>query len=314
MVGELYGDEDNRRTAGFSIFYLGINIGSLFSPFIVGWLCDHYGFHAGFSAAAVGKPALKRLGSAVVVLLLLAVSVSALLHGGLGIQSVIDTISYVWLAVPIGFFFVMLRSPRVTAPERRRVLAYIPLFIAAMFFWMIFEQASSTMTTFAANRTDLDFFGVGIRPEFFQSVNPAAIICLTPLFALLWQRLGEHGLALGYKFSIGLFLAGFSFVIMAAASYLTDGKASSLWLVGAYVVQSVGELCLSPVGLAATTLLAPLAFRNQTMALWLLSSAAGQAITAQTISATAGVSDTAYFDGLAAVAIVASFVLVGLTP
>src|SRR5690606_5672694 len=145
------------------------------------------------------------------------------------------------------------------------------------------------------DRTELELFGIGLSPAFFQSVNPASIIILAPVFAWIWTRTGDRP-PTAYKFVMGLTLAALSFLFLSAMSAVFEGELAPPWvLIGGFVIQTLGELCLSPVGVAATTLLAPRAFRGQAMALWFLSSAAGQAITAQTIEATEGVSDTRYF-------------------
>ncbi|MEK8228270.1 oligopeptide:H+ symporter [Oerskovia sp. M15] len=189
----------------------------------------------------------------------------------------------------------MFRSPKVTAPERSRLTAYIPLFVAAMLFFMIFEQAATTLSSFAQNRSELSFFGIAIEPAFFQSVNPFTIVVLAPVFAWIWVKTNDRP-PTAVKFAMGLTLAALSFVWLSAASAIfADEKAPAWVLVSVYVIQTLGELCLSPVGLAATTLLAPKAFRSQAMALWFLAPAAGQAITAQIVQVTAGASDTAYF-------------------
>jgi POT family proton-dependent oligopeptide transporter len=344
MVGELYARGDSRRDSAFSIFYMGINIGSFTAPFLVGAARSWGGYHAGFVVAAVGmavalvffvagsrylgkaggtapnpvlpeeRPALLRgllviLGGVVVV-----AAIAAVVSGGFGLTTFIDTMSYLAFIAPVAYFVIMYRSPKVTDAERPRVLAYIPLFVAAMLFWMIFEQAATTLAAFAANRTDLDLFGATIKPEFFQSVNPLSIIILAPVFAWIWARTGDRP-ATATKFAFGLGLAAVSFLVMSAASALIgDGKAPAWVLVLVYVIQTLGELCLSPVGLAATTLLAPRAFRNQAMAVWFLAPAAGQAITAQLISATEGTSDTVYFGGIGAVALLFAFGLLALSP
>ncbi|KQT96607.1 peptide MFS transporter [Sanguibacter sp. Leaf3] len=328
MVGELYGRDDERRDSGFSIFYMGINIGSFTAPFLVGLARSIGGYHAGFAVAAVGmglalvafvlgraqlggagdhvanpltaadRPMLVRGGLGLVLLLALAalgaLAATSLSTGELsfGTSGIVNMISYLAFAAPIIYFVVMLRSPKVTAPERSRVRAYIPLFVAAMLFWMIFEQAASSMSAYAESRTRLDVLGLTIQPEFFQSVNPALIILLAPVFALLWMRLGRRGPSTAVKFGIGLALASLSFLFLAGMTALAgDGLVSSWVLIGTYALQTLGELCLSPVGLAATTMLAPVAFRSQSMALWFLAPAAGQAITAQIVSATSDLTE-----------------------
>jgi POT family proton-dependent oligopeptide transporter len=345
MVGTLYEDGDKRRDSAFSIFYMGINIGSFSAPFVVGFLRREFGFHVAFAAAAVGmtlalvayvlgrrtlhgrgdtppnpltaedRPTMLKITGAVVALLVVVFGVSAWISGGVGPKPVVDAISYLCFLAPIAYFTMLLRSPLVTPTEKQQVRAYIPLFVAAMLFFMLFEQAATTLTTFAADRTSLELVGISISPEFFQSVNPFSIIVLAPVFAAVWIKLGDRGPGIGQKFATGLLLAGISFAIMGVASAVTgDGLASPLWLVLVYVVQTLGELFLSPVGLAATTALAPKAFLSQMMALWFLAPAAGQAITAQLVQATEGASDSAYFGGLAVVTIVFALALYFLSP
>src|SRR5689334_16406364 len=221
MVGTLYSDGDERRDSAFSIFYMGINIGSFSAPFVVGFLRREFGFHVAFAAAAVGmtlaliayllgrrtlhgrgdtppnpltaadRPGMIKVSVAVVALLLVVFFLSAALSGGFGPKPVVDAISYLCFLAQIAYFTMLLRSPLVTPVERQRVRAYIPLFIAAMLFFMVFEQAATTLTSFAADRTNLDLFGVEISPEFFQSINPFSIIVLAPVFAVIWIKLGD---------------------------------------------------------------------------------------------------------------------------
>ncbi|WP_083649248.1 peptide MFS transporter [Cellulosimicrobium sp. CUA-896] len=344
MVGELYARDDPRRDSAFSIFYMGINIGSFIAPFLVGAARAWGGYHAGFAVAAVGmavalvffvagrrylgqagahvpnpvrreeRGAITRIFLAIAGGMVVVGLIAVVVAGGFGIDTFIDTMSYLAFLAPIAYFVVMYRSPRVTDAERPRVIAYIPLFVAAMLFWMIFEQAATTLSEFARDRTQLSIVGVTISPEFFQSINPAAIIVLAPVFAWIWIRTGDRP-STASKFALGLTLAAVSFLGLALASALVgDGRAPAWVLAGVYVVQTLGELCLSPVGLAATTLLAPRAFRSQAMAVWFLAPAAGQAITAQLVQVTEDVSDTAYFGGIGAVTLLFAVALFALAP
>jgi POT family proton-dependent oligopeptide transporter len=344
MVGELYDRGDPRRDGGFSIFYMGINIGSLAAPFLVGLARAWGGYHAGFAVAAVGMalaltffvagrrllggagdtvtnplqphegPAVLRWGIVGVVAIAAIVAVVQLVTGGSLLTTFIDTMSILAFLTPVLYFFVMYRSPRVTEHERSRVLAYIPLFVAAMIFWMIFEQAATTMAAFAKNRTQLSIFGATIAPELFQSINPALIVILAPVFAMIWDRL-EGRPHTAVKFSLGLGLAALSFLFLSAMSAVYADALAPPWVLGlTYLLQTLGELCLSPVGLAATTLLAPAAFRSQAMALWFLAPAAGQAITAQLVQVTAGASDSAYFGWIGVVALAFALILLALAP
>lgn len=266
---------------------MGINIGSFTAPFLVGAARAWGGYHAGFLVAAVGmavalaffvaggkylgraggtapnpvrrdeRPALLRGLLVIVAGIVVVGAIAAVVAGGFNLDTFIDTMSYLAFIAPVAYFIVMYRSPKVTDAERPRVIAYIPLFVAAMLFWMIFEQAATTLAAFAADRTELSFFGVTISPEFFQSVNPASIIILAPVFAWIWTKTQDRP-PTATKFAMGLGLAAASFLVMSLASAaIGDGKAPAWVLVVVYVIQTLGELCLSPVGLAATTLLAP---------------------------------------------------------
>jgi POT family proton-dependent oligopeptide transporter len=344
MVGELYEREDGRRDSGFSIFYMGINIGSLVAPIVVGVARAAGGYHAGFACAAVGmaialvffvagrrmlgeagkaapnpltpaeRPALIRTGLVIVGVIVAVLLTARIVSGAFGVTTMIDTLSVLAFAAPVAYFVVMFRSPKVTSNERSRLMAYIPLFISAMLFWMIFEQAATTLASYAADRTQLSVLGWTVAPELFQSVNPAAIVLLAPVFAWLWVKL-DRPPATAAKFAIGLTLAALSFLFLAGASALAGSGKSPAWvMIVVYVIQTLGELCLSPVGLAATTLLAPRAFRGQAMALWFLAPAAGQAITAQLVTATEGTSDTVYFGGIGVVALASGLALFALAP
>lgn len=345
MVGELYERSDPRRQSAFSIFYMGINLGSFLSPIVVGAVRNAWGYHAGFVVAAIGmafalvcfvggrkllagagqrienpitaeeRPQVLRrlafIGLGVVVLY----GVVALLNGSFGLVAVIDSLSYLAFVTPVLFFAVIYRSPKVTTPERSRLLAYIPLFVAAMLFFMIFEQAATTLSTYARDETILSFlWWDNINPETFQSINPLGIILLAPVFAWIWLKTKDRP-ATPYKFAIGLALAALSFLFLAAASAVAGGGKTGAWVLGVvYLIQTIGELCLSPVGLAATTLLAPAAYRGQAMALWFLAPAAGQAITAQLVQVTDGMESTPFFGGIGVVGMVFAGIVAALGP
>ncbi|GIL30601.1 peptide ABC transporter permease [Actinocatenispora comari] len=326
VVGDLYSRRDARRDAGFSIFYMSTNIGAFIAPIVVGALANGYNYHAGFSFAAFGmalalvlyvvlgrwmgtagtrahnpitpaerRPIATRFGiGAIVVVLVLG---GMVLGGVFTVGWVIDIISVLSVALPVAYFVVMLRSPRTTPDERSRVRAYIPLFVGSMFFWMIEEQGSVVLATFAKQRTNLHLGSFDIPPSWFQSINPLAIVLLAPLFALLWTKLGDRQPRTPRKFAAGMFLAGLSYLLMTGPGLIngTSVPASPFWLVGSFVIVILGELCLSPVGLSATTKLAPVAFASQTMSLWFLSDAAAQGISAQIVPVFDPDTEVAYF-------------------
>jgi proton-dependent oligopeptide transporter, POT family len=345
VVGEMYAENDNRRDAGFSIFYMGINLGAFISPLIVGSLMD-YSFHAGFSIAAIGmfvglimfvltkkknlglagttvsnplSPAEKKkvftiIGIAVVVIVILAVI--AISTGYLTFETFVNLIGILGILIPTMYFIVMYRSKKTTDVERSRLIAYIPLFIASVMFWAIQEQGSTILASYADTRTQLNFAGIKISPAWFQSLNPLFIITLAPVFAWLWVKLGKYEPTIPQKFSLALLFAGLSFIVILLPAYFggTESLVNPLWLVLSYLIVVLGELCLSPVGLSATTKLAPAAFSAQTMSLWFLSSAAAQAINAQIVKFYTPETEMAYFGIIGGASLVLGILLLMMAP
>ena len=346
IVGDMYAEGDNRRDSGFSIFYMGINMGAFISPLIIGWVGENYSFHLGFSIAAVGMfiglvvyfvTQKKFLGLAgvevpnplsqqekkktilIVVLAIIAILVIGFILNATGnltmaIFSLI--ITTLGVLIPTIFFIVMYRSPKTTKDEKSRVLAYIPLFIAAVMFWAIQEQGATILATYADTRTDLTVGSFKIPVAWFQSLNPLFIIMLAPVFAWVWLKLGSRQPSTPKKFAISLFFAGASFLVMIFPASMSNGTelVSPWWLVLSFFLVVVGELLLSPVGLSATTKLAPAAFAAQTMSLWFLTSAAAQAINAQLVRIYEAVTEITYFGTLGAISIALGILLLILTP
>ncbi|WP_404292977.1 peptide MFS transporter [Cytobacillus kochii] len=345
VVGDIYSENDSRRDAGFSIFYMGINLGGFLSPLIVGSLMDT-SFHLGFGVAAVGmfvglvtfqvtkkkylglagtqvpnplatnekKRVFTQIGLGIlIVAILVAVGIPT---GYLTFESLVFIVGILGVGIPIIYFTVMYRSKKTTDVERSRLIAYIPLFIAAVMFWAIQEQGSTILASYADNRTDLEFMGITISPAWFQSLNPLFIIVLAPMFAWLWVKLGDRQPTIPQKFSLGLLFAGLSFIVILVPGYFAaDGAlVSPLWLVLSYFIVVLGELCLSPVGLSATTKLAPTAFSAQTMSLWFLASAAAQAINAQVVRFYSAETEVLYFGIIGGLSIVLSLVLFLVAP
>lgn len=344
VVGDLYSKKDARRDAGFSLFYMSTNIGAFIAPLIVGALAN-INFHIGFAFAAFGmalalvlyvalgrlmgpagrkpcnritreerNPVLMRLAiiAVVVVLVLGGMAVG----GALTVGWIINLVTLLAIGLPITYFVMMFRSRRTTATERSRVLAYIPLFLGSVVFWMIEEQGSVVLAQFADQRTDLNLGGFKIPPAWFQSINPVAIVVLAPLFALLWTKWGRRQPTTPRKFSAGMVLAGISYLIMMGPGLIngTGIKASPFWLVASFVVVILGELCLSPVGLSATTKLAPVAFASQTMSLWFLSDAAAQGISAQIVPVFGPHTEVTYFAIVGGLTVALGIVLYFLAP
>jgi POT family proton-dependent oligopeptide transporter len=307
MVGRTYEENDPRRDAGFSIFYMSVNIGALFAPIITAflaqsdtfksWLADHgfdpaQSWHWGFGAAGVGMTiallvylrqmrSLARFGEApahrTANLRTIALVVACTVAGmALTMQS--DSPGYEWLrsiflVTPLAAiaFFVALGNV-----DSRRLAAVAVLFIASMLFWAIFEQAGITIALFADQLTRNEIAGIEYPSAWILSFNALFVILLAPLFAWAWVRLGSRQPSSPMKFTLGLFFLGLSFLLMVPAALLTaQGRVSPLWLVGLFFLQTVGELFLSPVGLSLMTRLVPTRLVGLILGVWFLAAAWG---------------------------------------
>jgi POT family proton-dependent oligopeptide transporter len=327
MVGSLYATEDARRDAGFSIFYMGINIGAFAAPLVCGFLAQSEQFrgflqgrgmnpanswHWGFGAAAVGMTlgliqyALggRRLGRAGLApahhgpadrakdrrsLLIGLAAFAALVVLGvllrLSVVQVTKYVGYALLLIPFVYFAYLFSRPW-TPEERKHLWAIVLFFVFAALFWSAFEQAGSTLNLFADRFTRLSFFGFGYPASWFQSVNSLFIILLAPVFAWLWVALARRRKepASPTKFAYGLFFVGIGFLVMVGAA-LTSGeqgvRVSPGWLLSVYLLHTIGELCLSPVGLSTMTKLAPARVVSQMMGVWFLASSVGNFVGGQ---------------------------------
>jgi len=320
IVGDLYPEGGARRDAGFSIFYMGINLGAFLGQIITGFLGETVGWHYGFGAAGVGmffgllvfgfsaRHTLGPIGEDVVrhpdpvvqakqekmVKLSLGIGlgilalVFALAASGaltLDAQRIGQSMTLVLVGLALGFFGYVFLAGGLNKDEMKRVGVIVVLFIFAAIFWSAFEQAPTSLNLFARDFTDRTVGSWTIPATWFQSVNSGFIIIFAPVFAALWVGLAKRGFDLSSptKFALGLFLAGIGFLLMiiAANKVVASGGTelvSPWWLVASYFFQTIGELCLSPVGLSSMTKLAPRKFVGQMMGIWFLASAVGNLI------------------------------------
>jgi POT family proton-dependent oligopeptide transporter len=302
MVGQMYRPDDRRRDAGFTIFYMGVNAGAFLGPLVCGYLgqSQRFGWHWGFGAAGVGMV----LGLTVYLwgrerhLPGIGVALprgaaradrepggQALLHGGGGAAA--GMLLAILLAGPSVLALAMGAAVGAAiavtvlgshGEQRRRVVSLFIVAFFVVFFWAAYEQAGSSMNLFADRNTDLRVGGFDVPSSWFQSLNPAVILLCAPLFAALWEALGRRGLepSTPAKMALGLALLGAGFLFMMAGGMRADrgGLVSPLWLTGAYVFHTFGELCLSPVGLSYVTRVAPARFASLLMGAWYLANAA----------------------------------------
>ncbi|MGE3526685.1 MAG: peptide MFS transporter, partial [Gemmatimonadales bacterium] len=358
IVGDLYGQEDVRRDAGFSIFYMGINLGAFISPLIVGWLAQsdgfktmldgmgispttswHWGFGVGAAGMALGlvqyvlgwkylgdagkQPSVAPdspegtrarkqfwLGAGGLAVLIGAVAV-LVMRGVLSVQAVTDAFTWLYAVIVVVFFAVLFALGNWTREERKRLIVIVVLFLGASVFWSAFEQAASTLNLFARDNTNNTVFGWAFPSSWFQSVNALMIIALAPVFAWLWVWLGKRDPSSPTKFSFGLLFVGLGFVVMVGAGAASAGgvRVSPMWLVITYLLHTIGELCLSPVGLSAMTKLAPERVKGMMMGVWFLAASVGNLIAGRVTGLYESFSLTQVFGAVAAFAIVAGIVM-----
>jgi POT family proton-dependent oligopeptide transporter len=265
LVGSLYERGDARRDAGFSIFYMGINLGATIGPLIAGYFAQNVNWHLGFACAGVG----------------MALGLVQYVMGKHRLQPAIARLEQHAAAAPGGQRGVADegQGARFTATEIKRMGAIFIFFLAAVLFWGAYEQAGSTLNLFADRYTRLEVFGFTFPSSWFQSVQPIFVIILAPMFGWLWVRLGPKEPSVPAKFAFALFFMALAFLILvpagAAAQSGAGVRVSPWWLVGSYFVSELGELCLSPIGLSAVTKLAPVRVVGLMMGVWFLSNSFG---------------------------------------
>lgn len=318
VVGELYARGDPRRDAGFTLFYMGINIGAALGPLVCSTLgeSERFGWHYGFAAAGAGmvtgllylRTTRERLGAAgrepslnaivpaeraqiaagwrrvALAMVLLVVAVVAVLMGLVPVDpvAVARRTGLLIGATAVLYFAWMFTFAGLSAAEKRRVALFAVLVMACALFWAGFEQTGSSLNLFAERYTDRLVWGFEIPAGWFQSLNPVFVLALAPLYASMWVRLAQRHLdpSTPVKFAIGLILLGLGFAVMIGAARLV-GHGDQVfpgWLVGTYLLHTMGELALSPVGLSATTKLAPRRYVGQMMGVWFLATALGNLI------------------------------------
>ncbi|WP_326765947.1 oligopeptide:H+ symporter [Streptomyces sp. NBC_01591] len=343
MVGHLYnGPDDPRRDGGFTVFYMGINLGAFAAPLIIGTVGEKVNWHLGFAIAAVGMAlglaqfliGTRHLSerSSVVPKPLSAEERRTTLRKGLlwlivavvfyGVLVATDVYTLNWALVPItvaGLLIpvaVLVRIKRdrdLSKTEQSKMSGYIWFFVAAAAFWMIYDQGGSTLSLFGESSTTNSLFGLDFPTSWYQSVNPVFIMALAPVVAWIWLALNRRGKepSTVVKFGSGLFLVGVSFLVfMMPLTMATDGdKVSPMWLVSIYFLQTVGELCLSPVGLSVTTKMAPAKYGSQMMGVWFLAVTAGDCTTSLLSLAGVDLNKTGIVGLEAALAIVAAFAI-----
>jgi POT family proton-dependent oligopeptide transporter len=347
IVGQLYPKGDPRRDSGFSIFYMGINIGALVSPIFCGYIGEKISWRLGFGAAGIGMLAglvqyllgSKYLGTAGLHPASTGDpeldrrqkrSAAIAVGSGLGFFAVLgilgatgivaftatmisDGLGWGLLGISVAVFAWMIFSRGWSPEERKRSTAILVLFVASALFWASFEQAGSSLNLFAERSTNRWVMGWEFPAGWFQFVQPIFVVLLAPVFAWLWLAMNRRKLepSSPTKFFAGLVWAGLAFAILVPAAYMTLGGAqvSLWWLVGTYLLQTLGELSLSPVGLSAMTKLAPERAAGFVMGIWFLSTAIGNWLAGKAASFYSSMPLTTLFSTVALITFAAAAVL-----
>ncbi len=315
IVGELYPEGGARRDAGFSVFYMGINLGAFLGPLLCGYFAETVNWHLGFALAGIGmvlgliqyrltgshlgelgmEPNIKmdEAGSSggnnrlAILFAIITVGLLALLQvlGAIDLftaEGLAQAVFYVIAVVVVLYFAYVMISGGLTEQERKRVFVIFLLVIAAAIFWSGFEQAGSALNLFAETYTQRLIGGWEMPASWLQSVNSFFIITLAPFFGALWINLARRNMnpRTPIKFALGLIFLGLGFLVMFFAAKLVTGgpKASMFFLIFTYFLHTVGELCLSPVGLSTTTKLAPKRYVGQMMGMWFVGTALGNLV------------------------------------
>ena len=276
IVGALYEPGDARRDAGFSIFYMGINLGAFIGPIIAGWLAQKVDWHLGFACAGVGMT----LGLVQYVL------------GRHRLQPAIERLAR--QPRPAAASAPVVPSPGAEPPgvlgftrtEWKRIAAMAVFFVFAAIFWGAYEQAGSSLNLFGDRYTTLRILGFNFPSSWYVSVQAIFVILLAPAFAWLWIRLGRYEPTTPTKFAFGLFFVGLSFLFLLIPAIAIQGtlgggealRVSPFWLIGCYFIQELGELSISPVGLSVFTKLSPVKIVGMMLGVWFLADAVGNKV------------------------------------
>jgi len=341
LVGDLYNPEDQRRDAGFSIFYVGINIGASTAPLVCSFLGEKINWHLGFAAAGIGmtfgliqyvmgrdrlaragKPpqqtsAMTRRNALKGALFMAAIS-AAVVFLYFGPEPVVKNKAWIMigaLALLIAWLFLAFLRPE----EKKPVAVIVILFLFSLIFYMCYEQAGSSFNLFARDFTNRNAFGREFPAGWYQAVPAVSVVVLAPVFAWFWLKLGDRQPSSPVKFSLGLLFVGLGAATLALASLFIGGgsKVGPWWLVGVYVLQTVGEICLYPVGLSTTTKLAPQRLAGLMMGVWFLSISFGNFAAGMAAGYFESNSQDALvglFSKVAAIPIIAAIALLALTP
>mgnify|MGYP002724273174 CR=1 FL=1 len=341
VVGDMYRRTDDRRDAAFSIYYMAVNIGGLLGPLVTGALWKTHGFHWGFGAAAVGMaigliqyvamrgstlkgvgvevpnplPRAQRLpylGGGIVVVVLV---VAAIATGLIPLEWLANIVTAIAAVGAVALFVILIGSSKTQDDERRRVISFIPMFLASVMFWALFQQQFTVIAIYSDQRLDRNIGGWEFPASWVQSINPLFIIIFAAVFAAMWVKLGKRQPSTPMKFALANLIMGVAALIFLL--FVGHQSTPLLAIVGILFLFTMAELLLSPVGQSLATKLAPEAFKTQMVALFFLTVSIGSALSgvlAAYYDPTDAGAERTYFLFLGIASIVVAIVIAGLSP
>lgn len=303
LVGSLYDEKDPRREAGFSIFYMGVNIGAFLGPLLTGILQQRIGFHIAFGAAAVGMalglviyltgrkkmpadaarvadplPRKKMWVLPASILGTVAIIAVLWMTGLMSKENLATWTACVSLGAAVVYFTVMLASSSITTVERSRVVSFIPYFIASIAFWSLYQQIFNVMTSYSENQLNRSLFGWEMPINWIQLIPPIFVIVLAPVFSAIWLKMGTRQPSAPVKAGLALVIIGGAFLMFLVYANAEKNSVPLLWVTLIFFLFVVAELLISPIGLSLSTRLAPKAFTSQMIAVFYLASGVGTAL------------------------------------
>ncbi|GAA1200400.1 peptide MFS transporter [Prauserella alba] len=339
VLGTLYGEGDERRDAGFTIFYMGVNLGAFVGTALTGFFQHTVGFHVGFGLAAVGMalgliqysigrsnlgetsrvvpnplPASRRPLVALVFAAVAVACVLLVLTGAITAQNLGDVAVWVAGLAAAALFVILLTSTRVGSVERRRVMSFIPMFVASAAFFALFQQQFTVLEVYSDERLNRDLFGWEMPISWVNLINPVFILILAPIFATVWAKLGDRQPSTPMKFALGTGVMGVAFLLFLPMAGGEGNTSPLLAVVGILATFTVAEMFLSPVGLSLSTKLAPQAFRAQMVALNYLSVSLGTALSGSLAEYYSAEHEASYFGTVGAVALGIGVLIALLSP
>ena len=312
MVGNLYEDNEGMKQSGFTIFYMAINLGSILGFFICGYLGENVGWHYGFGAAGIGmafgllqyiyniklldgngskpfnkinlktKNKYKKIITGVLGLIFLITILGLFGVWKINPVPLANILTAIITLISLSYFFYIFTFGGLDKDEKKKVFMIFVLFLGAALFWSGFDQAGSSFSIFAKEYTNRIIFGWEYPASWLQILNPLFVVILSPFMSYLWISLGKKMLdpSLPFKFGLGLIFMAIGFLVIAIGAQiaLDEGRAGAQWLLITYLVHTIGELTLSPIGLSAISSLSPKKYLGQMMGIWFLASSLGAII------------------------------------